>query len=243
MSTSTSSEPSAGTPAVAGGALVDDLTARIRERILSGDLPIGAPLRQAELAADFGVSRMPVREALRRLQSSGLIEVFPHRGAVVRAPAPWEVRETYEVRAELEALAARRAVPRISPAQLAELRRVNDEMRRRTATRTAAEVAPEQRHRGSETFHNLIAACAGNERLGRTIDELHGAYPRNLLVRMLVEDPRYCTENFAEHDRIVDALAAGDAEAAGTRMHGHVLRAGEQLARWFERRSSTVFRG
>ncbi len=229
--------------------MVDDLTARIRERILSGDLPIGAPLRQADLAAGFGVSRMPVREALRRLQSSGLIEVFPHRGAVVRAPAPWEVRETYEVRAELEALAARRAVPRISPAQVAELRRINDDMRRRTADRDAADgggavdAAPEQRHRGSETFHNLIAACAGNERLSRTIDELHAAYPRNLLVRMLVEDPRYCTENFAEHDRIVDALAAGDAETAGTRMRGHVLRAGEQLARWFERRSSTVFRG
>jgi DNA-binding GntR family transcriptional regulator len=242
VSTSTSSEAGAGVGV--GGALVDQVAARIRERILSGDLPIGAQLRQAELALDFGVSRMPVREALRQLQTGGLIEVHPNRGAVVRVPAPWEVRETYEVRAELEALAARRAVRRVTAAHLDQLRALNAEMRRRAdGGGEAGEPEPARRHRGNEAFHAVIAACAGNDRLRRAIDELHAAHPRNILARLLVEDPRYCADNFAEHDRIVEALAAGDAEAAGSLMREHVLQAGEQLARWFERRSSTVFRG
>jgi DNA-binding GntR family transcriptional regulator len=232
----------AGTPS--GSALVDALAARIREKILSGDLPIGAQLRQADLAAEFGVSRMPVREALRQLQNGGLITVAPNRGAVVRVPAPWEVREAYEVRAELEALAARRAVRRITPAVVAELRALNDQMRERASAATArADLEPAHRHRGSETFHNLIASCAQNGRLTRVITDLHEAFPRNILAQLLVDDPRYCAENFSEHDAIVDALEKADGEAAGALMHDHVVHAGEYLARWFEQRSSTVFRG
>jgi len=225
-------------------ALVDEVAERIREKILSGDIPIGGQLRQALLAEEFGVSRMPVREALRQLQSGGLITVLPNRGAIVRVPAPWEVREAYEVRAELEALAARRAVRRITPDVVAELRAINSEMRERASgRRPATDLAPAERHRGSETFHGLIAGSAENARLTRMIDELHGAFPRNILVQLLAEDPRYCATNFDEHDAIVDALAARDAEAAGSLMRQHILQAGEHLSRWFERRSSTVFRG
>ncbi|WP_214407944.1 GntR family transcriptional regulator [Pseudonocardia lacus] len=241
MSTSTSSETRSA-PAPSGGALVDQVAARIRERILSGDIPIGAQLRQAELAVDFGVSRMPVREALRQLQTGGLIEVHPNRGATVRVPAPWEVRETYEVRAELEALAARRAVRRLTPAHLDRLRTLNADMRARADRGGGGpDPDPARRHRGNEAFHAVIAACSGNGRLQRAIDELQAAYPRDILARLLVDDPRYCADNFAEHDRIIDALAAGDAEAAGSLVREHVIQAGEQLARWFEQRSSTVF--
>ena len=93
-------------------ALVDEIASAIRNRIMTGEIAIGSQLRQAELAQELGVSRTPVREALRQLQTSGLIDVLPNRGAVVRVPAPWEVREAYEVRAELEGLACERAVGR-----------------------------------------------------------------------------------------------------------------------------------
>jgi DNA-binding GntR family transcriptional regulator len=225
-------------------ALVDALAAEIRERVLSGDIPIGAPLRQAALADEFGVSRMPVREAIRQLQHGGLITVSPNRGAVVRVPTPWEVRESYEIRAELEALAARRAAGRVASAQLAELREVNAQMRGRMADKDAdVSLEPGRRHRGSETFHHLIASSAANERLARAISELNEAFPRNILVQLLREDPRYCEVNFDEHDAIVDALQSADPERAGALMRSHVLQAGEHLARWFERRSTTTFRG
>jgi DNA-binding GntR family transcriptional regulator len=227
-----------------GHALVDDLASRIRNRIMSGEISIGAQLRQAELAADFGVSRTPVREALRQLQSRGLIEVQPNRGAVVRVPAPWDVREAYEVRAELEALAAARAVSRITGEQLEELRRANQEMYDHSLAESKGEpVSLPVSQGGNDRFHTLIADISGNARLAKVVNDINETVPRNVSARLIVNDARRRDENFREHERIVAALAAGDAEAAAAEMRAHVVEAGDQLAEWYEKRSSTVFRG
>src|SRR5947207_4382497 len=102
-------------------ALVDKLAAQLQARVLSGELPSGTRLRQEALADEFGVSRTPVREALRKLQASGLVELRPHRGALVRGLSPREIRDAYEVRAELEGLAAEVAALRIRQEQLERL--------------------------------------------------------------------------------------------------------------------------
>jgi DNA-binding GntR family transcriptional regulator len=210
---------------------------------MSGDIPIGSQLRQAELAADFGVSRTPVREALRQLQTGGLIEVQPNRGAVVRVPAPWEVREAYEVRAELESLAAARAVDRIARADITTLREANQEMFERSGTeRSDGSTAMESR-RENDVFHDTIARVAGNSRLARVIEEINETFPRNVSAQLLVGDERHREENYREHVRIIEAIERGDTQAAREEMRQHVLKAGEQLARWYERRSSTVFTG
>lgn len=226
-----------------GHALVDDIAAKIRERIMSGDIPIGAQLRQAELASDFGVSRTPVREALRQLQTGGLIAVVPNRGAVVRVPAPWEVRQAYEVRAELEALAAARAVTRISRAELDHLRTANQAMFDRSVTEAESNEQAVGSRRENDLFHTTISTVADNERLARVIDEINETFPRNVSAQLLVGDDRYRTENYHEHVRIIEAIEAGNEEAARAAMREHVLKAGEHLAQWYERRSSTVFRG
>ena len=164
--------------AAGGHALVDEIAAKIRERIMSGDIPIGAQLRQAELASDFGVSRTPVREALRQLQTGGLIEVLPNRGAVVRVPAPWEVREAYEVRAELEALAAARAVERISRGDVTRLREANQDMYDRSVERERGQGDPAlASRRENDVFHNTIAQVSANARLARAIDEINEPSP------------------------------------------------------------------
>jgi DNA-binding GntR family transcriptional regulator len=218
-------------------ALVDETAAAIRARIMSGEIPIGAQLRQAELAKALGISRTPVREALRQLQAGGLIEVVPNRGAVVRVPAPWEVREAYEVRAELEGLACARAVERITRDALEELRTTNNLLHPDGAPPNTAS------HAANDRFHQLIHEVAGNERLTRVIRELNEAFPRNVSALVLQDNPRHRLDNFAEHERILAALSEEDAEAARREMHAHVRNAGEQLARWYERRSATVFRG
>jgi len=82
-------------------ALVDKLAAELQARVLSGELPAGTRLRQEALAEQFGVSRTPVREALRQLQAAGIVELRPRRGALVRGLSPREIRDAYEVRAEL----------------------------------------------------------------------------------------------------------------------------------------------
>ena len=90
--------------------LVDHLASTIQARVLSGEIPSGTRLRQEAIAKEFGVSRTPVREALRKLQAMGVAQLQHNRGAVVRGPTPREVREAYEVRAELEGLAAELAL-------------------------------------------------------------------------------------------------------------------------------------
>lgn len=225
-----------------GNALVDDLAARIRAMIMSGEIPIGAPLRQAELATQFGISRTPVREALRQLQTGGLIEVVPNRGAVVRVPVPWEVREAYEVRAELEALAAHRAVDRLDDASIAELRAVNTAMYERSLKIAAGETV-EPSGADNDQFHTLIYRAAGNTRLGRMLTELNDAFPRNVSGLVLRENSRHREENFREHEELIEAFVAGDHDRAAGIMRQHVSSAGEHLAHWYERRSSTVFTG
>ncbi len=225
-----------------GNTLVGDLAARIRAKIMSGEIPIGAPLRQAELAASFGISRTPIREALRQLQTGGLIEAVPNRGAVVRVPVPWEVREVYEIRADLEALAARRAVSRLDAPKFAELRAINDAMYQRSLASESDDAAPAGPG-DNDTFHTLIYEASGNTRLSRMLVEINDAFPRNVSALVLRENPRHRDENFAEHREIVDALEAGDADLAASLMRAHVLGAGEHLAHWYERRSSTVFTG
>lgn len=226
-----------------GNALVDDLAARIRAKIMSGEIPIGAPLRQADLAAQFGISRTPVREALRQLQTGGLIEVVPNRGAVVRVPVPWEVREAYEVRAELESLAARRAVDRLDDATIAQLRSVNQAMYERSLAAVEGEQPKQREGSDNDQFHGLIYQASGNTRLTRMLVEINDAFPRNVSALVLRENSRHREENFREHEELIEAFVAGDRERAAELMRDHVLRAGEHLAHWYERRSSTVFTG
>src|SRR3954454_13794393 len=107
-------------------ALVDRLAAAIQARVLSGEIPTGSRLRQETLATEFGVSRTPVREALRKLQAGGLVSVEPNRGAVVRGPTAREAREASEVRAELEGLAGELASRRIRDEDLRRLHEAQD---------------------------------------------------------------------------------------------------------------------
>jgi DNA-binding GntR family transcriptional regulator len=235
----------ASTSSGTSNALVDETAAAIRKRIMSGEIPIGAQLRQAELATLLGVSRTPIREALRQLQTGGLIEVVPNRGAIVRVPAPWEVREAYEVRAELEGLACERAVRRITGDVLDDLRRANEVLRRTQTARprAASPAAASSTTAANDRFHTLIHQVAGNERLAKVIKEINEAFPRNVSALVLQDDPRNRDDNYVEHERIIKALAAEDGGLARREMQAHVISAGEQLAKWYERRSATVFKG
>jgi DNA-binding GntR family transcriptional regulator len=217
--------------------LVDEIAANIRARIMSGEFAIGTPLRQAALAEEFGVSRTPIREALRQLQNGGLIEVLPNRGAVIRVPTPWEVREAYEVRAELEGMAARRAAERITRAQLRTLSGSNEVLRG-----ALNEGGSSDTQAANDSFHTIICAAAGNEWLTAMVARINESFPRNVSSLALAGNERHRQENVAEHDAIIAAFEAGDATLARDAMHVHIMSAGEYLAAWYERRSRTVFR-
>jgi DNA-binding GntR family transcriptional regulator len=224
-----------------GSPLVDRLAGAIQTRVLSGDVPVGTRLRQEALAEEFGVSRTPVREALRQLQATGLVELHPNRGAVVRGPSAREIREAYEVRAELEGLAAELAAGRISDRDLLRLREAQALFRKSVETliaRRARRRAPWKDEsvwvRANDLFHQAILDAAGNERLSDTIADLHRSFPRDLTWTALSESSRLLEENVEQHEAVLEAIEQRDSAEARRRMIEHVRSAGELVTLHFE---------
>lgn len=229
-------------------ALVDRLASAIQARVLSGEIPSGSRLRQETLATEFGVSRTPVREALRKLQAGGIVLVEPNRGAVVRGPTAREAREAYEVRAELEGLAAELASRRISDDELRRLHEAQDLFRRSMATllewkqrRRAHETRPPEKahddwHHGNDMFHLAVQVASGNDRLRGTLADLHTSFPRDLTWMVLGESSRLLEHNVAQHAAVLDAIEHHDPVEARRLMTEHVRYAGELVVRRFEER-------
>jgi len=225
--------------------LVDRLAATLQARVLNGEIKTGTRLRQEALAREFGVSRTPVREALRQLQAIGIARLEHNRGAIVRAPSARELREAYEVRAELEGLAASLAASRISDDELARLRDAQQLFqrsvshlieRRRSRRRQEPDWDDDSDWvRGNDLFHQAIQEAAGNARLLRTIADLHRSFPRALTWSALRESSTLLEENVRQHDAILDAIERGDGQTARDRMIEHVRSAGEMIANRFER--------
>ena len=225
--------------------LVDKLAATLQARMLSGELVSGTRLRQAALADEFGVSRTPIREALRKLQASGLVELIPHRGALVRAPTVREIRDAYEVRAELEGLAAELAARRIHQDQLdilhdmqAQFREALDRMIRLRSNGITFEPEEETARwgRANDGFHQAIQAAAANDVLVAQLLHLHRSFPRDLTRTVLGESVTLLGENVHEHEEILTAIERRDAPAARELMSKHVRHAGALVTLRFEQR-------
>jgi DNA-binding GntR family transcriptional regulator len=228
---------------VTDASLVDRLAATIQARVLSGEIVRGARLPQEALAAEFGVSRTPVREALRKLQAAGLVEVQPNRGAVVRGPSAREIRESYEVRTELEGLAAELATARIADADLLRLREA-EELFRMSVGQLVAGVrrrggdAPWDEHdawvRANDMFHQAILDAAGNRRLADVLADLRRSFPRELAWSALSANSRRLEDNVLQHGAILEAIERHDGAAARERMVAHIRTAGELVVHYFE---------
>jgi DNA-binding GntR family transcriptional regulator len=223
--------------------LVERLAAAIQSRVLSGEIATGVRLRQETLASEFGVSRTPVREALRKLESTGLVTVEPRRGAVVRGPSAREVRDAYAVRAELEGFAAESAVTHIRDEELARLcdaeqlfrnsiEEVIDDRRRGVERHWSTESEWE---RANTLFHQVIQQAAGNRQLLLTIAHLHLSFPRDLTWSALSNSTHLLEENIEQHRRVLSAIERRDGAEARRAMTEHVRSAGELVARLLER--------
>jgi len=226
-------------------ALVDQLAATLQARVLSGELPMGARLRQAALAEEFGVSRTPVREALRKLQASGLVELRPNRGALVRGLSSREVRDAYEVRAELEGLAAELAALHVHHAHVDRLREAQAQFRtalhdavaaRESGSELSQEVS-DRWGRANDLFHQAIQEAASNDVLSATLAHLHRSFPRDLSRTVLRESTMLLHENVGEHEAILEAIERRDAAAARELMVAHVRRAGSLVTRRLDRQA------
>ncbi|HEX3549951.1 MAG TPA: GntR family transcriptional regulator [Candidatus Elarobacter sp.] len=211
-----------------GPSLRDRIHDRLRSAILSGELPPGTPVIEAELATRLGASRTPVREALRRLEAEGLLEPRGLRGSVVRELRSDQVECVFEIREALESLAARRAARTIREP---ELRRLGDLVER---MRGAVDDANEM-ERHDTAFHDVILGVANGERLKRMLTELREEL---IAYRFLsLSDAARRSATVDEHEAILDALRARDEDAAGARTASHIANARAAVLRLAETRA------
>jgi DNA-binding GntR family transcriptional regulator len=185
----------------------------LRSRILAGELPPGAPLVEAALAKTLGVSRTPIREALRRLEQDMLVERV-HRGLQVRARSPAEILEIYEVRIVLEGTAARAAADRYT-----EIDRIR--LRQLAAALAQRQSAPSQELAALNlTFHKAIWQASHNQTLIDVLERLHihlYRYPDTTYAL-----PGRSQSSLHEHEELMDAIFNHNGELAATIASTHM---------------------
>ena len=191
----------------------------LRERILRGDYPEGAPLRQDAIAVEFGVSRIPVREALRQLEAEGLVTISPHQGATVSTLSIDEVRELFELRALIESDLLRRAIPQLTESDL----------------KRAAEILTKY-----EAFPSGDDECVGGAELGVPLDAAHagGAAAHDGVGESANQSDRYIRLQLSltggqsrasdEHHAILDAVRH-QVDRACALLAAHITGAGRSL--------------
>ena len=205
-----------------GYRLSERLRESIEEEIATGKLLPGTRLDEVELATRFGVSRTPIREALRLLLGEGLVETRPQRGTVVTQVTPQRLIEMFEVMAELEGMCARLAARRMSDAELADIETAHEACRGSAAARDA-----DAYFYANERFHYALYAASHNTFLFEQAASLQRKLRpyRRLQLRVRNRPQR----SFEEHQAIVDALREGDAEKAVQSIRSHVVVQGERF--------------
>jgi DNA-binding GntR family transcriptional regulator len=224
--------------------LVGSLAERISAKILAGEYPPGSHLRQEALAEEFSVSRTPIREALRQLEVKGVIQHVPNQGAIVLAPNARDIREAYQVRAELEGLAISLAVEWITDEQIERMRNAQKRFAATVEKLTiSARMSNAKAHlknvpswvESNDEFHGVVIEASGNRRLKQLIRDLHLGFTRSVMLSALTMDGRRMRENVAQHEAILSAITRHDAIEARKEMTHHILRSGELIVWWLER--------
>jgi GntR family transcriptional regulator, rspAB operon transcriptional repressor len=204
---------------------VEQVFRRVREAILDGKLAPGAVMSQVALADELGVSRTPLREALRMLQSEGLVHAEPNRRVRVAAASARDLEELYVTRVTLEAEAIRLAVPRMTAEHIAHLEGFNAEMAHFAEVKDYRRwVVPHQ------AFHRALTAPAG-ERLTALLARLFDHAERYRRMHIGHGPSAWATK---DHRAILDACKRGDRERAGHLLAGHFARTAFELVEHLE---------
>lgn len=206
-----------------GRVLVDWVTESLREAILQGYFDPGERLDQDSIAEDLEVSRTPVREAIRVLESEGFVEIRPHRGAYIATLTPRDVEEIYEVRSLLEAEVVRRVTPHIPSTVLSQLERSLAEGEARWQ---AGDV---QGHYESDVFfHETVCKFAENTLLKELLVGLTNRIAR--VRRFAQRQPGYhLDQSFQEHRAILEAMYRRDPDGAAAAMRSHLMNSAERI--------------
>jgi len=189
----------------------------IRELILSGELSPRQRIDQDRIAADLGVSRLPVREAIIALESEGIVTNEPHRGAYVVPLYQADIEDHYAIYGRIQGIAAQRAAETISAKDLARLEELNAGL---------VNAADEESRRDLDwEFHSLINRIGGSPRLLNVLRQMGRILPQGLYGL----PPAISARSVVQHARIIDALRAGDPDTADLAAQEHTISEGEHL--------------
>ncbi|WP_295957940.1 phosphonate utilization associated transcriptional regulator [Rhodoferax sp.] len=204
----------------------------IERMILDGQFSSGAKLTESTLATQLGVSRGPVREALRMLEESGLVRTEKNRGVFVRDVPIEEVLDIFELRAVMDQYVGRKLAQTVNAAKIKELRQFVDEMEQATKAGNAQDY-----HRLNLGFHDRLLELTGNSKFSATyrklVNELSLFRRQNLTGESMAIYSR-------EHHQIVKAIAARDADAAGLAMFQHVMNSRDRTLQNYKNRPAAA---
>jgi DNA-binding GntR family transcriptional regulator len=201
--------------------LADEVKDRLLQDILAGRYPPHSRIVETTVARELGISQAPVREALRGLEATGVVEILPFRGARVRRPTTKELLEAITIRAELEALGARLAVPRLSDADLEDLLAHGEQLRRAADTGDAHALAL-----ADASFHGRIIRASGNTTLVRLWQSLE-PFSRTYITAAIPGVDVHWTA--ALHWPILDALRERDPGGVVHALREHFQKAGAKI--------------
>jgi len=205
----------------------EELRLQLADDIVRGQLAPGAALDEIELARRFSVSRTPVREAIRMLAASGLVEVRAHRAAVVARPSHEQLIGMFEAMAELEALCAGYAAERMTSSERRALEMVHEGLRL-----LIQDGDPQRYHEINEAFHAAVYAGAHNAYLAELTLSTRGRVQpfRRAQFRNLGR----LTKSHVEHDRVVQAILRGDRVLAAQTMYAHIIKVRDEYEHYIE---------
>lgn len=206
-----------GVNGAGNGSIQARLVTEIRHRIIDGKILPGVNISELALAEEFGVSRTPVREAFKQLQTEGLIEIRPRVGTFVTAPSRREVTELFEMKELLEGAAARLLAQR---GRVPEVEQMEENLREADAA-----VARNDRARYAELveeFHNLLIVGADNKKLEAHYRTLMNQLAYARLVHTSLSQPGRALQSDREHHRVLELIVAKDGDSAERVMREHV---------------------
>lgn len=198
----------------------DRIASELRERIFRGELAGGLPLRQEQIAEEFGVSRIPVREALSRLEAEGLVVRSHNRGCTVATLSFADLLESVEIRKALEAAALRLAVPKLTARDAARAEEI--------LARYARATRPDEWTELNLEFHLTLYRPSGMPRILRMIEEI--VRGTNRYLRVYISSVAGREVPMEEHRAILDAAKAGDTRRAVRLLEAHIERTRRMLA-------------
>jgi len=179
----------------------------IREAILKGNLKPGEKVAEPELAERFGISRTPIREAFRQLESEGYLTVIPRKGAVVAALSEQDVQEYYAIKSILEGYAAELAADKLTEKELEKLEAINEKLKQ-----LAEEGDVKNFYRVHNEFHELFLKASGNNKLVELIQQLGMKFNRLRMASLSVNGRMHIS--VAEHEKLLAAFRKHDGQTA-----------------------------